>query len=137
MSNNKTYNIFISHSWKYDSHYSTIVEFLNSDGRKLSWRDYSVPIDDPIHTNGTEADLREKIDSKIRMSSVVILLGGVYASYSEWIDVEIEIAQSYKKPIITIELRGAERSSDKAISSATEVVGWNADSIIKAVKKHG
>lgn len=91
----------------------------------------------PIHTNGTDKDLRAKIDSKIKMSSVVILLGGVYASYRKWIDIEIEIAKSYKKPIITVELRGAERSSDKACLATTEVVKWQASSIIDAVRKHG
>lgn len=47
MSTFKTYNIFISHAWDYSHHYDRIVEFLNSDGRKLSWQDYSVPMDEP------------------------------------------------------------------------------------------
>lgn len=130
-----TCNTFISHSWKYDNHYQTIVDFLNSDST-FKWQDYSIPIDDPVHTNGTDADLRAKLDSKIRMSSVVVLVGGVYASYSKWIDAEIDIAQKYNKPIITVLLWGAERSSDRAQSAATEVVAWQAKSIIEAIKKH-
>ena len=130
-----TCNTFISHSWKYDNHYQTIVNFLNSDST-FKWQDYSIPINDPVHTNGTDAELRAKIDNHMRNSSVIILIAGVYASYSKWIDAEIDIAKKYNKPIITVKLWASERSSDRAQSAATEVVAWQAKSIIEAIKKH-
>ena len=44
----RTYNIFISHSWGYGDDYETLTGFL--DGHPyFSWRNYSVPKDDPIH----------------------------------------------------------------------------------------
>ena len=132
----KTYNIFISHSWKYDDHYQKIVNFLNSD-KTFSWRDYSIPLSDPLHTNGTDKDLREAIENKIRYSSIVVLLAGVYSSYSKWIDKEIDIAKKLNTPIVAVKLWGAERSADKAVESATLSVNWQASSIIDAIKKHG
>jgi hypothetical protein len=41
-------------------------------------------------------------------SSVVLILAGVYATYSKWIDAEIRIAKEYGKPIIAIEPWGSE-----------------------------
>jgi len=128
-------NTFISHSWKHDNHYQKIVDFLNSDPT-FKWEGYSIPINDPVHTNGTDADLRLKIDNHMKNSSVIILIAGVYASHSRWIDAEIDIAQKYNKPIITVLLWSAERSSDRAQSAATEVVAWQSNSIIQAIKRH-
>jgi hypothetical protein len=91
-------NIFISHSWTYGSQYDRLVEFL--DQENLDYRNYSVPQDDPVHTNGTDKQLRAAIDAKIRQCSCVVILAGVYATYSKWINIEIEIAQSYEKPLL-------------------------------------
>lgn len=136
MNSNKTYYIFVSHAWDYSRHYEKIVEFLNSD-TTFKWRNYSIPMNDPVHTNGTDKDLRAKIDNQIKLSSVIILIGGVYASYRKWIDAEIDIAQSYNKPIITVKLWDSERSSDRAQLVAKEIVAWQSKSIIEAIKKHG
>ena len=81
------------------------VWYLN-ERKYFDWKDYSVPIDDPLHTNGTDKQLRDKIAEQIRQSSIVIVLAGVYASYSKWIKKEIEIAKndfSAPKPILAVE----------------------------------
>ena len=75
------YRIFISHSWAYSAHYDKIEEFLTQEG--VSYYNHSVPKEDPIHTNGTDKQLRAAIDAKIRGCSCVIILAGVYASYSK------------------------------------------------------
>ncbi len=46
------YHIFISHAWKYDSDYSTIVSWLK--GSDLEYANYSVPIHDPLDANNTK-----------------------------------------------------------------------------------
>ncbi|MDZ7551759.1 hypothetical protein RGC63_08795, partial [Helicobacter pylori] len=60
----KEYNIFISHSWKYHEHYLFLYNLLDSTGLKL--KDYSVPKDDPIHTSGTDKELYNAIENKIK-----------------------------------------------------------------------
>lgn len=128
------YRIFISHSWAYSAHYDKIEEFLTQEG--VSYYNHSVPKDDPIHTNGTDKQLRAAIDAKIRGCSCVIILAGVYASYSKWINIEIELAQQYNKPIIAVQPWGAERTSAVVKKAATTIVGWNAKSVANAVKTY-
>ena len=128
------YRIFISHSWAYSAHYDKIEEFLTQEG--VSYYNHSVPKDDPIHTNGTDKQLRAAIDAKIRGCSCVIILAGVYASYSKWINIEIELAQQYNKPIIAVQPWGAERTFAAVKKAATTIVGWNAKSVANAVKTY-
>lgn len=130
------YNIFISHSWDYSDAYDFIVRSLDTYIGDKNWRDYSVPKNDPIHTNGTDKQLYDAIERKIRNSSCVIILAGVYSSYSKWINKEVEIAQKYNKPIIGVKLREAERISTVVRNAAVEIVGWYGSSIASAVKKY-
>ena len=95
-----------------------------------------MPKDDPIHTNGTDKQLREKIDAKIKGCSCVIILAGVYATYSRWINIEIELAQKYGKPIIAVQYWGAERTSTVVKNAADTIVGWNSKSVANAVREY-
>lgn len=128
------YRIFISHSWAYSDNYDTIESFLHQEG--IEFYNHSVPKDDPIHTNGTDKELYKAIEAKIKGCSCIIIPAGVYASYSKWIQKEIEIAQNYDKPIIAVRLWGAERISNVVALAADVIVGWNAQSVADAVRKH-
>lgn len=128
------YRIFISHSWAYSEQYDKIESFLNQEN--VLFYNHSVPKDDPIHTNGTDKQLREKIDAKIKGCSCVIILAGVYASYSKWINIEIELAQKYQKPIIAVQPWGAERTSVAVKNAADIIVGWKAKSVANAVRNY-
>ncbi|MFA6832217.1 MAG: TIR domain-containing protein [Bacteroidaceae bacterium] len=134
--NNHTrmYRIFISHSWAYSSHYDKIESFLSDE--HVNYYNHSIPKDHPVHTNGTKKQLTDAIEAKIKGCSCVIILAGVYASYSYWIDIEIELAQKYDKPIIAVEPWGSERTSAKVKNAANAIVGWNAKSVANAVKNH-
>lgn len=127
-----TYNIFISHSWGYGSDYETLVGFLNNY-RCFSWKDYSVPKDDPIHHATTKILLRSALRRHIAPASCVLVPAGVYCSYSGWIEEEIEMAQEMDKPIIGVRPWGAERISSLVQENADVIVGWNSDSIVNAV----
>ncbi len=61
-----SYNLFISHSWGYSNAYDSLVNLLNAKPY-FSYRNYSVPKDDPIHTTGTDKDLYEAIKRKIQL----------------------------------------------------------------------
>lgn len=126
------YRIFISHSWTYSDQYERLVHILNNNG--FFFYNHSVPKDDPVHTNGTQIQLREAITNHIRGTQCVLILAGVYSSYSKWINEEIQIAQSMGKPIIAIEPWGAERTSVVVKLAANKIVGWNGPSIIRAIQ---
>jgi hypothetical protein len=131
----KTYRLFISHSWAYGDAYDRIVEML--DEQELNYYNHSVPKDDSIHTNGTQKQLREAIDAQIRGTSCILILAGVYSTYSKWINEEIAIAKSYGKPIIAIEPWGAEKTSVVVKNNADRIVKWQGSSIVKAIIELG
>ena len=127
------YNLFISHSWTYNNTYEDLTKLLNN-ASYFSYKNYSVPKDDPIHNANNDRELYNAIEEQIRHASVVLILAGVYSSYSKWIDKEIEIAQNLNKPILAIEPWGSEKTSAKVKDSADRIVRWNTDSIVSAIR---
>ena len=133
----KTYNLFISHSWNYSDQYDRLMNLLRQRGY-FAFRNYSVPPDDPIHGAGTAAQLREAIRNQMSPCHAVLILAGVYATYSKWINEEIKLAQKgFRNPkrIIAIRPRGSERISSVVQQAADEVVGWNTESVVRAIRK--
>ena len=60
----------------------------------------------------------------------------MYASYSKWIDYEINEAIRFGKPIIGLRPWGQERVPSKILNNATKMVGWNRDSLISAIRQY-
>jgi MTH538 TIR-like domain (DUF1863). len=60
----------------------------------------------------------------------------MYATYSEWIDYEIDEAVRMGKVIIGVKPWGQERVPVKIQNNATVMVGWNKASVIKAIKDY-
>ena len=135
----KTYHIFISHSWAYSDAYEKLINLLDKDS-SFSYADYSVPKDDPIHDAGTSKELYEAIKTQMSKASVVLILAGVYSTYSKWINKEIEIAQnefSTAKPIIAIQPWGAEKTSSLGKDTADKIERLNSTAIIDVLKDFG
>jgi len=133
----KTYNLFFSHSWSYSDAYDKLVKLLNARGY-FPFNNHSVPKDDPIHNAPYDYQLYEAIKNKIQGVHAVIILAGVYASYSKWIDKEIKIAKTEftaPKPIIAIQPWGAEKTSKKVKDNADRIVGWNTESVVRAIRE--
>lgn len=128
-----TYNLFISHSWVYSDAYSKLME-LPSNAPYFFFKNYSVPKDDPIHNAPYDYQLRAAIKNQMQLASCVLILAGVYATYSKWINIEIQLAQEMGKKIIAIQPWAAQRTSQVVKNSADEIVGWNTDSIVKAIR---
>ncbi|MCD4840076.1 MULTISPECIES: TIR domain-containing protein [Neobacillus] len=132
----KTYNLFISHSWSYSDQYEKLIDLLDKD-ENFFYKNYSVPKDDPIHNAKNDKELYEAIKKQISPSSVVLILAGVYSSYSKWIDKEIQIAKDLSKSIIAIEYWGSEKTSKKVKDNADRIVKWQSKSIIDSIKELG
>lgn len=129
----KTHNLFISHSWAYSDAYNGLVTLLNKR-QYFDYKNYSVPKDNPIHTTGTDRELYEAIQNKVVFCDIVIILAGVYSSYSKWINKEIEIAEHFGKPIIAVEPWGSEKTSRIVKEHADKIVKWNTESIVSAIR---
>lgn len=130
----KNYRIFISHSWDYNEHYEKVKEWLNNS-TYFKWSNYSVPFSNPIETSSKE-ELKEKIENKISLCNCIIILSGMYVSYSEWIDFEIEAAGKLSKPIIGVKPWGNEKIPSEVSLWSDTVVGWNSSSVVKAVREY-
>ena len=130
----RNYHILISHSWDYSSDYETIKGWLD-DAKNFSWTNYSVPLSKPLDVK-TKRELKEKIRSSISLCSCVIILSGMYVSYSEWIDYEIDTALELGKPIIGVKPRGQERIPTKVSNNADGMVGWSSASVVQAVRDY-
>lgn len=133
----RTFNLFVSHSWTYGDAYDRLVNLLQARPY-FQFRNYSVPQDDPIHNAGTDAQLREAILRQMAPCSAVLILAGVYATYSKWINIEIDLAKRgfmYPKPVIAIRPWGSERTSVPVREAADREVGWNTKSIVSAIRE--
>lgn len=130
-----TYNLFISHSWTYSDAYDKLVGLLNAKPY-FYYKNYSVPKDDPIHNAQSQVELAKRIRQQMQPASCVLILAGVYSTYSKWINIEIELAKSMGKKIIAIQPWGAERTSKVVKDNADVIVGWNTDSIVNAIRNN-
>jgi len=129
----KNRKLFISHAWSYDFHYTRIVEWFD-DEPNFIWTNYSVPRHDSC-SETTKKGLKECLTRQIRPVQGVIILAGMYAAHSEWIDYEIDEAVRMGKIIIGVHPWGQERTPTKIQEAANVMVYWQRLSIINAVKQ--
>lgn len=129
----KSRMIFISHAWRYDSHYEKIVDWFDG-ASNFAWKNCSVPSTNAL-PDKTAKGLRAGMTRQINPSQVVIILGGMYVSHSDWIEYEIREAQRLGKPIIGVKPWGQERIP-KIVQEASwcDPVGWNSASVVAAVR---
>lgn len=139
MISTKTYDLFVSHAWRYGSEYIRLISLLDS-ADSFSYRNYSAPKDKPLHnldnTDVTKKmEIKSAIDRKIRPVNCVLVISGMYTAYREWMQYELDTAVKMGKPIIGIIPWGAERIPTDVSSIAKEMVGWNTSSIVSAIKR--
>lgn len=131
----KSRNLFISHSWSYSDAYTKLVAFLDGAPNFL-YKNYSVPKDDPVHDAPTAPALYTAIKNQMVFCDVVLIMAGKYATYSDWIQREIQIAkEDYDKPIVGIQPWGSQQISTVVSNAADRLVGWNTNSIVSAIRE--
>lgn len=131
------YRIFISHAWKYGEEYDRLVALLDSTSN-FSYYNYSAPKEKPLALSSShvsKAELKEAITAKIRNAQVVLVIGGMYTLYHEWMAYEVNEAMRMGKPIIAIMPWGGVYMPLELQSKATRQVGWNSASIVKAIRE--
>ena len=85
------YRLFISHAWSYSERYERAINFIN-DAPNFSWTNFSVPIDRKFEQM-SRRDLEEELRQQIRPVQCVVVLAGMYAAHSDWIQFEIDYAK--------------------------------------------
>jgi hypothetical protein len=130
----KAYGIFISHSWQNSDALENLHRLLNERGYfNVTFEEVSK--DEPI--NSTNAYyIKQRLAEKIGNSNIVIGLAGMYASYSDWMEWELDKALELDIPIIGVIPWGQERISTTVSSRSKIDVRWNTDSIVAAIRNH-
>lgn len=131
----KTYDIFISHAWKYGDDYIRLTNLLKQ-APYFYYRNYSAPEDKPLALSSPYAsdyEIKNAIDRKIAPVNCVIILGGMYAK-RKWMQYELQSAQKFNKPIIVIAPWGQERIPLEL--HRYPLVRWNSSSIVNAIRQY-
>jgi hypothetical protein len=126
----RAYPVFISHAWKHNDEYYRLAKMLD-EAPNFKWRNCSVPEHDPL-----QGDLEEGLRKQIRPASVVLILAGIYATHSDWIQFEIDFASGLDKSIVGLKPWGSDRIPANVDAAAAEMVGWNTSTIVDAIRRH-
>ncbi len=131
----RTYKLFISHAWTYGDAYEKLIKFF-TDAPYFAYSNYSVPKSNPVHNANNDAQLYAAIKAQIAPVQCVVILAGVYSTYSKWINKEIRIAKSdFSKPMVAVEPWDSKRTSTIVKNSADRIVKWQSSSIVNAIKE--
>ena len=136
----KTYDLFISHAWKYGDDYDRLISMLN-EAPNFSYRNYSAPEDNPlVNRDGTpvsnKTQIKDAIRRKINPVNCVLVISGMYYKNREWMQFELDYAKQKNKPIVAIKPRGNVIMPKEITDVADEVVNWNTDSIVTAIRNN-
>ena len=128
----KERRLFISHAWGYYPQYWSVVNWFNEEPN-FEWRNYSVPRHDSCEDT-TKKGLKNCLTRQISPVQGVIILSGMYANHSEWIDYEIDEANRLNKIIIGVRPWGQERTPQKIQNLSHRIVNWNRAPLIQAIR---
>lgn len=129
----KEYHIFISHSWKYPNDLENLRNLLRERGYfNVEFEEASA--DEPINSANAYY-IKKRLTEKITNSIIVLGIAGIYASYSDWMEWELDKAIELGVPIVGVIPRGQERISQTVSSRSEEDVRWNTESIVAAIRR--
>ena len=134
----KTYDLFISHAWKYGADYDRLTDLL-SNANNFKYRNYSAPKHKPLFDPDSPVKklaLQTAIVNKIKPVNAVLVISGMYYNYREWMQFEIDTALEYSKPIISIKPYGNLLTPQAIYNISTIDVNWNTSSIVEAIRHY-
>jgi hypothetical protein len=139
MASRKTYDLFVTHAWRYHEDWTKFCELLDQTPG-LAWRNFSLPWHDPAMSPNSAvggAFIRDFLETQIIPVHGVILLAGVYAikSAQGWLDLEIDFARKHNKPIIAIPPLGELAVADEIRALCDKSAAWDAEKVIAALEE--
>lgn len=130
----KEYKLFISHSWDYDDVLQDLKNLIDSRGYFPATYT-QIEKDCPIDSENAWV-IKANITKRLQESDVVLAIAGVYASYSEWMQWEMDKAKDLGLKVIGVIPRGQEHISHEVFNRSAVDVRWNADSIVDAIRNY-
>jgi len=129
----REYRVFISHAWDFGE-YERIKDFLDS-APNFSYRNYSVPRDNPLNLRN-EIKLRTSLRQLVKMCQIVLVPAGMEVNYRKFVQYELSSAQNFNKPIVGIIPWGARQIPRLVDEIAWEIVRWNRNAIVAAIRRN-
>lgn len=130
----RNYKVFISHSWTHVEDLKSLRKLLEARGYFNVEFEEATP-DEPINSENAEY-IKSMLREKIKGADIILGIAGIYASHSEWIEWELDFAIRKEIPIVGVIPRGKERVSTIVKERAEDVVKWNTESIVSAIKTY-
>lgn len=130
----RNYKVFISHSWTHIDDLKNLRNLLEARGYFNVEFEEATP-DEPVNSENAEY-IKSRLREKIKGADIVLGIAGIYASHSEWIEWELDFALKKEIPIVGVIPRGKERVSTIVSERAEDVVNWNTESIVTAIKSY-
>lgn len=130
----KEYKLFISHSWDHDDVLQDLKNLIDSRGYFPATYT-QIEKDCPIDSDKAWV-IKANITKRLQESDVVLAIAGVYASYSEWMQWEMDKAKDLGLKVIGVIPRGQEHISHEVFNRSAVDVHWNADSIVDAIRNY-
>lgn len=130
----KEYKLFISHSWDHDDVLQDLKNLIDSRGYFPATYT-QIEKDCPIDSDKAWV-IKANITKRLQESDVVLAIAGVYASYSEWMQWEMDKAKELGLRVIGVIPRGQEHISHEVFNRSAVDVHWNADSIVDAIRNY-
>lgn len=126
-------NVFISHRHEDDDGLKDLKQLVEQHGMKC--RDYSITADNPNNAHSEKYIKYKILAPRIQQAGCLVVYVSDRTRHSEWVDWEIDYAQSLGKRIVGVWARG-DRNCE--IPQALDrhghaVVGWHGESIIDAI----
>lgn len=124
--------LFVSHVFEPHDDYLRVFEYLESS-HNFFYKNCSSTQPHPGHSN--EA-MQQEFRKQISLSEVVIVIAGMYKTYREWIDFQLNCAKGFEKPVIVLEAFGVKEKLPVQLEAlADEVVEWNERGLVDAIKR--
>lgn len=130
----KTYKVFISHSWGHDDALQSLKNLM--DNRGYFFVEYKqIEKSQPINSWNASV-IKANITKHLQESDIVLAIAGVYATYSDWMIWEMDKAKELGLNVVGVIPWGQERISQEVYKRSIIDVGWNADSIVAAIRNY-
>lgn len=133
----RTYDVFVTHAWRYHDDWTGFAKLLNNLAG-FHWRNFSLPWYDPaldVNTDAGKKAVADLLETQIIPAHVVIALDGVFAvkSSRRWLEDEIRLARDHKKPVLAMPAIGAAQVSGELKARCDQVLIWDGKAVAEAI----
>ena len=129
-----TEQLFISHSFSYDNQLQDLRNLLD-ERNYFKYESHEIEKEEPIESENAYY-IKSKITEKLKQSNVFLVIAGMYTNNSDWIKWEINKAKEIGLKIIGVKPRGNKIVPTDITEKADEIVNWDTESIVEAIRKY-